>query len=49
MSAEDTLRASAPLRDRLPTLIGDPIIPPHWRGRADAIERLDQWNRGGAQ
>ena len=34
MSAEDTLRASAPLRDRLLSLIGDPTIPPHWRGRA---------------
>lgn len=34
MSADDTLRASAPLRDRLLALIGDPIIPPHWRGRA---------------
>ncbi|MCB9529981.1 MAG: hypothetical protein H6701_16605 [Myxococcales bacterium] len=34
MSAEDTLRASAPLRDRLLSLIGDPIIPPQWRGRA---------------
>ena len=107
MSAEDTLRASAPVRDHLLALIGDPTIPPHWRGRAiglhgeltrtdapaevaarardlvdaaelyhrlwalhcriesavfgarntpediawraDAIELLDQWDRGGAQ
>lgn len=37
MSAEDTLRASAPVRDHLLALIGDPTIPPPWRGRAIAL------------
>lgn len=34
MSGEDTPRVPAPLRDQILALIGDPTIPPHWRGRA---------------
>ena len=34
MSDEDTIRASIRQRERLLDLIGDPTIPPQWRGRA---------------
>ncbi|MEZ4437109.1 MAG: hypothetical protein R3F65_32330 [bacterium] len=34
MSGEDTPRVPVSLRDQLLALIGDPTIPPHWRGRA---------------
>ena len=43
MSGEGTIRASIPCRERLLTLIGDPIIPPQWRGRAiDLYGRLSE-------
>lgn len=32
--SEDTIRASIHQRERLLDLIGDPTIPPQWRGRA---------------
>jgi len=34
MSDEDTIRASAHQREHLLSLIGDPLIPATWRGRA---------------
>lgn len=34
MSGEDTPRASTHPRERLLDLIGDPVVPPQWRGRA---------------
>lgn len=34
MSGGDTIRASIEQRERLLTVIGDPVIPAYWRGRA---------------